>query len=164
MNLNLEKWNEIYLNNQRLDKIFYSKYSSDNDIFRKNALEFLSELGELLNEAKVFKYWTIKRPDREKVLEEYADNITICLTFFNEIGLDIDNNYLHKDTEDILELANYLYEKVSLIMYHLDKDLICDIFGNLLYLGKILIITEEEMIMEIKRKHKIIEERLNSDY
>lgn len=163
MNLDLVKWNKIYENNKRLDLIFYEKYPNE-DIFKKNSIEFLVELGEFLNETKIFKYWSIKKPEKEKVLEEYADNITICLTFFRELNMDLEKSYPHLETKDTIEIANYLYEKVSQVMHHSNIDLLSDIFGNLLYLGNLLGILEEEIINAVKEKHKIIEMRLNSNY
>ena len=160
--MNLEKWNEIYLNNKRLDKIFYEKYKNDNELYRKNVIELLVELGEFVNETKIFKYWTIKEPEKNKVLEEYADVITMSLTFMSEFNLELDNQYLHIESNDKLELINYLYSKITLLMKK--ENVIKDIFGNLLYLGELLNFNEEEILEAIETKHKIIKERLESDY
>lgn len=160
--MNLEKWNEIYLNNKRLDKIFYEKYKNDNELYRKNVIELLVELGEFVNETKIFKYWTIKEPEKNKVLEEYADVITMSLTFMSEFNLELDNQYIHIESNDKLELINYLYSKITLLMKK--ENVIKDIFGNLLYLGELLNFNEEEILEAIETKHKIIKERLESDY
>ena len=162
-NMDLVKWKRVYDNNKRLDGIFFQKYEKE-DIYRKNCIEFLVELGEFVNETKVFKYWSIKKPDKEKMLLEYADTITMCLTFYRELGLEIDDRYLHIDETDILKVINYLYQKISLLLNNLSEELIKDIFYNLLYLGELLEISEEETLNAICEKHKIIEERLNSDY
>ena len=162
--MNKIKWQKVYQNNQRLDSIFYQKYSSDNDLYRKNCIEILVELGEFVNESKVFKYWTNKTPNKNKILEEYADVITMCLYFMNEFKMEMDDNYCHLESIDILEIINYLYYKMSLLMNNNDQELLKDIFGNVLYLGKILEFSEEEIIDVINKKHQIIEERLKSDY
>ena len=161
--MDLIKWNKVYENNKRLDSIFFQKYEKE-DIYRKNCIEFLVELGEFVNETKVFKYWSIKRPDKEKMLDEYADTITMCLTFYRELGLELNEGYLHIEKTDILEVINYLYEKISMLLNNLSEQLIKDIFYNLLYLGELLELNEEEILNAINMKHKIIEERLNSDY
>jgi len=162
--MNKDKWNEIYEVNKELDMIFYQKYGNSEDIYRKNCIELLVELGEFVNETKVFKYWTVKSPDKEKMLEEYADNLTMCLYFFREFKLEIDDRYLHINSSDKLDIINYLYSKISLLINNKDKELIKDIFGNLLYLGSLLDFTEEEIINAIKNKHEIIRKRLNSNY
>ena len=160
--MNVVKWNEIYHNNQKLDKIFYDKYQSDSKIYEKNVIEFLVELGEFVNETKVFKYWTIKKADKNKVLEEYADTITMCLTFMREFKEELDDSYLHIETIDILEVINYLYSRITLLMRR--ENVIKDIFYNLLYLGNLFEFKEEEVLEAINNKHKIIKNRLESDY
>ena len=98
------------------------------------------------------------------MLLEYADTITMCLTFYRELGLDLENEYLHIDEKDILKVINYLYQNISMLLNNLNKELIKDIFNNLLYLGELLELSEEDVLNAICKKHKIIEERLNSDY
>ena len=159
--MNLIKWNEIYYNNQKLDKIFYDKYQSDSKIYEKNVIEFLVELGEFVNETKVFKYWTIKKADKNKVLEEYADTITMCLTFMSEFNEELNDSYLHIETNDKLEVINYLYSRITLLMKR--ENVIKDIFYNLLYLGNLFEFKEEEVLDAINNKHKIIKNRLESD-
>ena len=80
--MNISKWNKLYENNKRLDKIFIDKYQSDTKLFEKNCIELLVEISEFINETKVFKYWSVKTPNKDKMLEEYADVITMILTFF----------------------------------------------------------------------------------
>lgn len=162
--MNLEKWNKIYKKNQDLDQKFYEKFNDDDDIFRKNCIELLVELGEFVNETKVFKYWSIKKPNKEKLLEELADTITMCLTFCSVFKLELQKEYPHLRTNDSIEIINYLYLQCSLLMDKPNKELICDILGNLLYLKTILKINDDEIVDAIEKKHKIIEERLNSDY
>lgn len=162
--MNIIKWNRVYQTNKELDGIFYQKYGNDKDIYAKNCLEILAELGEFVNETKIFKYWSLKKPDRIKVLLEYADIITMCLYFYREFDLDIDDSYIHINSNSIIEVINYLYQKMSLLMENKSKDLIKNIFYNVLYTGELLGLKEEEIINAIDKKHKIIKERLNSDY
>jgi len=163
--MNINKWNEIYLNNKRLDEIFFEKYSNDEIHFKKNCIEVLVELGEFINETKIFKYWSIKKPDKQKVLEEYADVITMTLYFYNILDLEINKDINHINSDDILEVLNYLYQQMSKLMTNeYNKDLVVDIFNNLIYVSKLLNITEDEILESISKKHKIIEERLNSKY
>ena len=160
--MNVVKWNERYINNQKLDKMFQEKYCTEHKLYEKNVIEFLVELGEFVNETKVFKYWTIKKPDKEKMLEEYADTITMCLTFMREFNEEIDDSYLHIETNDKLEVINYLYSRITLLMKR--ENVIKDIFYNLLYLGNLFEFKEEEVLDAINNKHKIIKNRLESDY
>jgi len=156
---------QVYENNKKLDNIFFEKYGDTEEIFRKNCIELLVELGEFINETKVFKYWSIKKPNKELVLEEYADVITMILYFYNILDLEINEDINHIESNDILEVLNYLYQQMSKLMTNeYNKDLVVDIFNNLIYVSKLLNITEDEILESISKKHKIIEERLNSKY
>ena len=47
-----QRWNKIYERNKQTDLIYASKYGDGEDIFRKNAIELLVELGEFVIETK----------------------------------------------------------------------------------------------------------------
>ncbi len=162
--MDLTRWNSLYDNNKRLDKIFMDKYKDDERLFEKNCIELLVEISEFTNETKVFKYWTIKKPKKEKMLEEYADVITMILTFYKELGLEIKE--LEEDIEetDILILLKEIYSMSLELMDSFNENLLERLFKKVLYIGTILEFKEQEVLNAIERKQKIIEERLNSDY
>ena len=162
--MNLIRWNKIYENNKRLDEIFIEKYQNDTRLYDKNCIELMVEIGEFVNETKVFKYWSSKLPNKEKVLEEYADVITITLTFFREYNLEIKENYSKIEESDILNLIMDLYDKSYQFWKDNDKEILEEIFSYTLYIGKHLEFKEDEILDAIERKQKIIEERLNSNY
>ena len=162
--MNLHKWNEIYENNKKLDLIFLKKYQDDNQLFEKNCLELMVEIGEFVNETKVFKYWTIKKSDKNKVLEEYADVITMILTFYSVYNLSIKEFYPEIKETNILKLIMELYKKTYQFYEHNNKEIIEEIFYLTLYIGKILEFNEDEIFDAIDRKQKIIEQRLNNNY
>lgn len=162
--MNINKWNEIYLNNKRLDDIFIKKYGDFNTVFNKNCIGLLVELGEFINETRVFKYWSVKKSSKDLVLEEFADVITSTLVFYNMLNLKIEEPKTHLKTNDILELFNYLFIQSSKLMNNFNSELVIDIFNNLFYAKELLNIKEEDILESINKKHKIIEERLNSNY
>ncbi len=162
--MNINKWNEIYLNNKRLDDIFIKKYGDFNTVFNKNCIGLLVELGEFINETRVFKYWSVKKSNKDLVLEEFADVITSTLVFYNMLNLKIEEPKTHLKTNDILELFNYLFIQSSKLMNNFNSELVIDIFNNLFYAKELLNIKEEDILESINKKHKIIEERLNSNY
>lgn len=158
------KWQEIYLENQKLDEIFESTYENVSDYYEKNCIEFLVELGEFVNESKVFKYWTIKKPNQENLLAEFADTITMTLPFFRLLNLKLEEPIKHLDSNNILEIVNFLFLKGTELMYNLNEELIKTIFSNLLYLANLLNLKEEDIIKAIEEKQKIVRSRLLSDY
>ena len=158
----MDKWQEIYQNNRKLDSIFNEKYNNDEEIYQKNCIELLVELGEFINETKCFKYWSVKKPDKDKVLEEYADCITMALYFMN--GQELTNLPKPLETNNILELVNYTFKKATELLHNKDEYLPKEILSNILYIKDLLEIDEAELINACKKKQDIILDRLNSDY
>lgn len=162
--MNLVKWNKVYQKNIYLDDIFKNKYKNDNKLFEKNEIELLVEIGEFINETKVFKYWTTKYPNKDKMLEEYADVITMILTFYHELNINIKDLYIKKDEKNILKLFKDTYKLALDFIENNSGPNLDNLFINVLYIGIILEFNEDEILNAIEQKQKIIEERLNSNY
>ena len=158
-----QRWNKIYERNKQTDLIYASKYGDGEDIFRKNAIELLVELGEFVNETKCFKYWSIKKPSMDKVLDEYADCILMTLYFYNKLDMEIEES-IDKTNMDLLDLINETYYLSTKIMSDFSKELMKNIFDDLINIAKILNYSEEDILNGLETKENIIIERLNSDY
>ena len=73
---------------QALDQHIEEKHELQHeDLFNRKVLALLVELGELANETRCFKFWSIK-PSSEKsvVLEEFVDGIHFILSLGIECG------------------------------------------------------------------------------
>lgn len=161
----MDDFKEIYERNKELDHIFMEKYEATEPMyFEKNCIEFLVEFGEFVNETKCFKYWSIKEPKMDDVLEEFADCLTMNLTMFYVLNLDLDNFKEHQKSDNVLEIINYIYQQGSKLMTKINETLVKDIFVNLLYLGELLGLKKEDIIATMKYKQDKVEKRLNSDY
>lgn len=161
----MEEFKQIYERNKELDHIFMQKYESQEPMyFEKNCIEFLVEFGEFVNETKCFKYWSIKEPKMDDILEEYADCITMNLTMFYVLNLELDNFKDHQNSTNVLEIINYIYSQGSKLMTRINEDLVKDIFVNLLYLGELLGLKKDDVIFMLKYKQDKVKERLNSNY
>lgn len=159
------KWENIYKTNKYLDSIFIKKYKDIDYYNEKNCIELLVEIGEFINETKCFKYWSIKEPNKTLCLEEYSDCIIMILYFYNILDMEIDFNIKHIDSDNILEVTNYIYNKATLLMNNCSKDLVKDLFNNIIYLGQLFNLDEKEILNSIEKKQKEISKRLSStDY
>ena len=160
-------YNDIYNRNKKLDDIFMKKYFNiESKYYEKNCLELIVELCELANETKCFKYWTVKKPNKELVLEEFADSLMMILYMFNTYNIDkID--FIDIDmSDDILESFNYLIRMCTLLM---DKDninekFLKEIFTRLIHIGKLLDLSDKEIVDACNKKILKQEERLNNNY
>ena len=98
------------------------------------------------------------------MLDEYADVITMILTFYHELDMNIQKLNVDIKETDLLILFKDMYNlALNFIETNLESDLE-KLFMITLYIGKILEFSEEEIINAIENKQKIIEKRLNSDY
>lgn len=161
----METLKKIYERNKELDHIFMKKYEAQEPLyFEKNCIEFLVEFGEFVNETKCFKYWTIKKPKMEDVYEELADCITMILTMYYVLKMDITDLKEHHKSTNVLEVINYIYSQGSNLMTKINEDLVKDILANLFYLAELLELDKEEIYRVLTYKQDKVEERLNSDY
>ena len=161
----METLNKLYQRNKELDHIFISKYQEKEPrYFEKNCIEFLVEFGEFVNETKCFKYWTIKKPKMEDVYEELADCITMILTMYYVLDLELDSLKEHHTSSDVLEIINYIYSQGTKLMKDINEDLVKDLLSNLFYLAELLNLDKEEIYKILSYKQDKVEVRLNSDY
>lgn len=105
--MNLAKLFEIQ---KSLDKkIIENKGLEGEDLLPKKILSLQVELGELANELpELFKFWSDKKNNYEKALEEYCNCLHFILSIGLEIGIDTNsswNVYKHNDiTEQFISL------------------------------------------------------------
>jgi len=163
MIVNVNKWNQVFIRNKELDELFFDKYGNDRKVYKKNCVEFLVELGEFINESKCFKYWSIKKPNIDKTLEELADVFTMLMYFYNELNIDIPNN-IEIVENDLFEIINDTFNLGTNLLDNLNEKLLNNIFNNLYNIAIKLNINDDMIIEAISKKHIIIEERFSIEY
>ena len=165
--ITVKEYIDYYQRNKQLDKMYIERYGNiDNKCYEKNCLELVVELSELANESKCFKYWSMKKPDKDALLEEYADCLSMLLCIFNYY--DIDNLEL-LDIElsfDIIFVFNEIIRMCTLLMNkdNVNDNLLKEIFTYLLHIAKLLDITDRDILDACYKKIGKNIERLNSDY
>ena len=161
----MEEWNKIFEINKKLDEEFIKKCNCNSEeYYKKNCIELIVEISEFANETKCFKYWSIKSADKDKVLEEYADAITMTLSFFTTLNVELDNIGNHCETDDVIVVFNELFKDASCMLESGSEELIKRIFSNLIYVGELLNYSKEDIYEACYKKMNIVRERLNSNY
>ena len=151
---------EVYKNNNKLDDIFIEQFSKkDKDMYKKNKLELLVEIGEFANETKCFKYWTNKTSNRDLVLEEFADCIIMTLCLYNYKNLILEDLEYNKK-EDINDNIAYLYKLGSNFYFNDDKDTLKEILFNLINVASLLNITKDEIVEASLKKIELDTKRM----
>ena len=154
-------WNDIYVKNKILDEIFYEKFKYDNKMFEKNCIELIVEIAEFANESRCFKYWAKKSINKDDVLEELADCIMMCLYFYNYLNIEEIEIRNYNFSNDILISLNDIFKLSTLLIDNIDKENVIKIFNYLIYIGKLLNLSEEEIYNAcLKKTRKKIRRRL----
>ena len=163
----MKEYNDIYRKNKKLDDIFMNKYmDTESSYYEKNCLKLIVEIGELANESKCFKYWTVKKPDKELVLEEFADTLLMVLYMFNIYNVDSVSTIDVDMSLNVLVEFNILIRMCTNLMNKDDINelYLKEIFTRLIHIGKLLGLSENEIIDACYKKIFKNEERLNSNY
>jgi dimeric dUTPase (all-alpha-NTP-PPase superfamily) len=143
--MNYKIFNEVYESNKELDQMFDDHFI-DPDMYKKNQLELLVEIGELANETRYFKYWSNKPIDITLVKGEYADCIIMTLYFFNKMNISLEEKFNEVDDYDKVEIFARLYKLASEFYYNNDKDIIKEIFVTLIKLGYLIGFNNDDII------------------
>lgn len=154
---------KVYEENKKLDAMYVKLYGQSKEIFNKNILEFLVELGEFANETRCFKYWSKKKmSEKSEVLEEFADCMTMCFYFFNLLNIDLKEVKADERDIDIIDKFIYLYNHVSSIKNDFSKENLINIFVCLKSLGYYFNFSDKDIIDSCLKKIKKNIERINS--
>ncbi|HYK74615.1 MAG TPA: dUTP diphosphatase, partial [Pseudoneobacillus sp.] len=83
-------FNKLFSMQKELDSHIENNHQIQNEnLFDKKILALLVELGELANETRCFKFWSLKSPaPKEKIGEEYVDGLHFILSLGLECGFE----------------------------------------------------------------------------
>ncbi|WP_040207706.1 dUTP diphosphatase [Neobacillus jeddahensis] len=90
------------------------------DLFDKKVLALLVEIGELANETRCFKFWSVRSSSsKDVILEEFVDGIHFILSIGIVCGFDQQPITLQVDESDLSETEQFLriYEIVSIFQH-----------------------------------------------
>jgi dimeric dUTPase (all-alpha-NTP-PPase superfamily) len=150
-----------------LDQYILDKHNLDeSDTIVDRILSFQVELGELANETRCFKYWSIK-PASEKsvILEEFVDGLHFLLSLSNTFGFTLqsekeENEFTTSLTDQFIDL----YGLSSLMRLELDKDLFSEVFSRYMNIAYTLGFSDDEIIESYMDKNALNHRRQDSGY
>lgn len=148
------------------DRIRIEHNLEGQDLINKKILAFQVELGELANETRCFKYWSLKPPSEKKIiLEEYVDGVHFLLS----IGLDLQNTSLkYSDiSSELNDLTNQfctLFQLSSELLMKKEEKNFISLFNNYLLLGKLLQFSTTDIEKAYIGKNEVNHQRQNEGY
>jgi dimeric dUTPase (all-alpha-NTP-PPase superfamily) len=151
-----------------LDQHIEEKHGLQNeDLFDRKVLALLVELGELANETRCFKFWSIK-PSSEKsvVLEEYVDGIHFILSLGIECGFQNLDYTLDMEPSTVSATEQFLliYQEVNKFKDSKNDLDFKTLLQSYLQLGALLGISYEEMEKAYFKKNEVNYQRQQNNY
>lgn len=161
------KIDDLYELQKELDERIFLLHEVDRPSTRiDRILALLVEVGEMINETKCFKYWSLKpSSSKEVVLEEYGDGIHFLLS----LGIDLNDQSIFienqaTDQSNLSELTLMVYQNIcdlksDFCLYQYHKT-----FSSFLTLGERLAFTQEDIRGYYLMKNKINHQRQDNNY
>ncbi|MDR7077847.1 dimeric dUTPase (all-alpha-NTP-PPase superfamily) [Neobacillus niacini] len=153
---------------QALDQHIEEKHELQNEeLFNRKVLALLVELGELANETRCFKFWSIK-PSSEKsiVLEEFVDGIHFILSLGIECGFQNLKYAMNNEPpgSGVSDQFLLIYESVNNFKNSKNEHDFKVLLESYLQLGTLLGITYEEMEKAYFAKNEVNYQRQQNNY
>lgn len=166
MEFNYKKFFEMQ---KHLDDSIYLKHNtSEQDTLNRRLLAFLVEVGELANETRCFKFWSVKSSSSDQViLEEYIDGIhflfSIGLTLKQEENIQLESLKLEHDATLCSQFLK-VYQSIIKLTEELSTDNYLELFNDYLELGVLLGFDGQDLERGYFAKNLINHDRQNKRY
>lgn len=151
-----------------LDHYIEENHQLQNEnLFDRKVLALLVEIGELANETRSFKFWSVKPSSEKKViLEEFVDGVHFILSLGLECGFQNQGLKIEKavSTQDINAQFLKIYQAVSIFQKTKSLNDYLHVFESYLQLGTLLGIEYEEIEQAYIEKNEVNYKRQNQNY
>jgi dimeric dUTPase (all-alpha-NTP-PPase superfamily) len=151
-----------------LDQHIEDKHQlQDEDLYSRKILALLVELGELANETRCFKFWSVKPASEQGViLEEFVDGIHFILSLGIELGFDQKQLDLvvSESALSVTEQFMFVYEKIIIFQKSREFDDYKKVFEAYLQLAAMLEFTSAEIEKAYFEKNEVNYQRQQNNY
>jgi dimeric dUTPase (all-alpha-NTP-PPase superfamily) len=158
---------ELYNMQRYLDEKIVKQHGLEKKtLVQKRILALYVEIGELANETRCFKFWSLKPSNtRDKILEEYVDGIHFILSLgislsFEKVQLKV-NEPVHTD---LVQQFSTVFQAVARFDKEKKEKNFLEVFENYVILGQKLSFSFEEIVNAYKRKNEVNIERQENGY
>ncbi|MEH7116565.1 dUTP diphosphatase [Neobacillus vireti] len=159
---------KLFQMQRELDTHIEKKHGLENeDLFDRKVLALLVEIGELANETRSFKFWSVK-PSSPKpvVLEEFVDGIHFILSLGIECGFDQESIAIQaqESARNVTEQFLYVYETISSFQKSKAIADYLSLFDSYLTLASLLGFTNNEIEKAYFAKNEVNYQRQQNNY
>lgn len=162
--VNLSK---LFMMQQELDTKIETQHQLQNEVlFEQKILALLVEVGELANETRCFKFWSLKPPAPiDVILEEYVDGVHFILSLGLEINVDTSLCFENKQAErSVTEQFLKVYEMITAFKGDQTISMYKTMFEEYLLLGQLLGFSNEQVEEAYVSKNEVNHERQKQGY
>ncbi|MGM0874851.1 MAG: dUTP diphosphatase [Bacillota bacterium] len=152
---------------QELDTKIETQHQLQNEpLIERKILALLVEVGELANETRCFKFWSLKPPAPiDVILEEYVDGVHFILSLGLEINVDPTLNIVDIQAErSVTEQFLHVYELISAFKEEQSITIYKKMFEEYLFLGKLLGFSNEQVEKAYVSKNEVNHVRQQQGY
>ncbi|MFF2450459.1 dUTP diphosphatase [Neobacillus sp. NPDC058068] len=162
------QFEKLFEMQKALDRHIEEKHGLLNeDLFNRKVVALLVEIGELANETRCFKFWSVKPSSaKDVILEEFVDGIHFILSLGIECGFDAEQMELkmHGLSLDATDQFLRVYELVNIFQQAKNLSSYIDLFAAYLVLAEQLGFTEGEIEQAYFRKNEVNYQRQQNNY
>lgn len=165
-NMHLQVDDLYKLQNELDQRIFDLHDTTRAKTKNERLLALLIELGEMINETKCFKFWSVKAPStKDVILEEYGDGLHFLLS----LGIDLNDHEASKTSNplnelSLSELALNAYQSITTMITCFDLETFNQAFSTFLCLGDKLGYTSDDIRLYYFKKNQINHQRQDTNY
>lgn len=159
-------WQPLFEMQKKLDSYIEDQHDlKDEPVFEKKVMALLVEVGELANETRCFKFWSVKPPsDRSVIAEEYVDGIHFILSLGLEIGIEDIRMEGQESTKELTSLFLDVFEAIDHFKRDREWGTYEKLFSTYLTLGNKLGFLANDIQDAYIKKNKINFERQEQGY
>ena len=158
----------IFKMQKALDSHIESQHGLENeDLFNRKVLALLVEIGELANETRCFKFWSVKpSSERNIILEEFVDGVHFILSLGIECGYeDIESITPNRTAEtDISNQFLSIYESVQKFRNSHSEDDYVHLFESYMELALLLGMKDDQIEQAYIKKNEVNYDRQRKGY
>jgi dimeric dUTPase (all-alpha-NTP-PPase superfamily) len=139
----------------------------DEDLFDRKVLALLVEIGELANETRSFKFWSVKPSSaKEVILEEFVDGVHFILSLGIESGFDTEQIDLNKQelALNVTEQFLCVYERINIFQRNKSLGDYIKLFQSYFELAELLGFTYDEIEKAYFHKNEVNYLRQQNNY
>ncbi|MFL6559815.1 MAG: dUTP diphosphatase [Bacillus sp. (in: firmicutes)] len=139
----------------------------EEDLFDRKVLALLVEIGELANETRSFKFWSVKPSSaREVILEEFVDGVHFILSLGLECGFEAERIDVNEygAALNVNEQFLIIYDMISIFRKSKSLDDYNKLFISYLQLASMLGFKYEEIERAYFNKNEVNYQRQQNNY